>query len=151
MKLNRMHTSLRKDFRDLPSPESLEKFEGAFSSRYVGPAPVRLGAPGFMTLLGFRGWRGKRFAADGSVLKGSNRFGDGEPGSDRFPMRAQIEPSKIDGRDALVVLYPEETRWPWRAARDEFREFEDGRLLGITTFDIPIVRSIPVAFVIERD
>lgn len=145
-----MHTSLRKDFRDLPEPQSLDKFEGAFSSRYVGPAPVRLGAPAFMALLGFGKWKGKRFVKTGDGLEGMNRFKSGEPKDDRVPMRAFIGASEIDGRDALIVLYPSDTAWPWRAARDEFREFEDGKLLGITTFDIPVVKHFPLAFVIER-
>lgn len=151
MKLNRMHTSLRKDFRELPEPDSLDKFEGAFSSLYVGPAPIRLGAPAFMAALGFGGWKGKRFARSGEQLEGSNRFGSGAAIDDKYPMHALIEPSLIDGRDALVVHYPSDARKPWNVARDEFREFEDGRLLGITTFDIPVIRHLPLAFVIERE
>ena len=151
MKLNRMHTSLRKDFRDLPEPDSLEKFEGAFAARYVGPAPVRFGAPAFMAALGFCGWKGKRFARSGDELAGNNRFGSGATEDDMYPMWALIEPSLIDGRDALVVHYPNDSRKPWNVARDEFREFEDGRLLGITTFDLPLIRRLPLAFVIERE
>ncbi|MBJ7457681.1 MAG: hypothetical protein JHD02_00690 [Thermoleophilaceae bacterium] len=151
MKLNRLHTALRKDFRDLPKPDSLDDFEGSFSALYVGPAPVRLGGPALMAMLGYRGWKGKRFARDGADLKGSSRFGDGEVAADRYPMRAHIGPSAIDGEDALVALYPSDTRKPWNKARDEFREFEDGRLLGITTFDIPVIRHLPLAYVIERE
>lgn len=151
MKLNRMHTSLRKDFRDLPDPKPLDYFEGTYTSRYVGPAPVRATAPFFLSLVGFGNWKGKRFAKDGDLLSGKNRFASGEPKDDKYPMTAQIEPSIIDGRDAFVVSYPKETSFPWRAARDEFREFEDGKLLGITTFNIPIIKHFPLAFVIERD
>jgi hypothetical protein len=151
LNFNRLHTSLRKDFRDLPSPTSLDDFEGVYSSRYVGPAPVRISGPYFLALLGFGGWKGKRLAKSGEELKGTNRFASGEPRDDRFPMEAQIAPSIIDGRDALVILYPADTAKPWRYARDEFREFEDGKLLGITTFDIPLIKHFPLAFVIERD
>lgn len=146
-----MHTSLRKDFRDLPEPSSLEYFEGNYTSKYVGPAPIRISGPFFLSLLGFGNWKGKRFAKAGDRLEGKNRFASGEPKDDKFPMTAQIEPSIIDGRDAFVVSYPKDTAFPWRAARDEFREFEAGNLLGITTFDIPIVKYFPLAFVIERD
>ncbi|MDO8632423.1 MAG: hypothetical protein Q7R41_18230 [Phycisphaerales bacterium] len=151
MKLNRRHTTLRKDFRALPEPESLELLEGALTAEYVGPAPVRLGGPAFMTLMGFRGWKGKRFARDGDLLKGMNSFGDGDVPSDRIPMEATIAPSVTDGRRALVVTYPAGIRRPWRSARDEFREMEDGRLLGTTVFELPLVRHLPLAFVLARD
>lgn len=151
MNLNSLHTTLRKDFRDLPEPAAIEHFEGAYTAKYVGPAPVRLSGPLVLGLLGFGRWRGKRFAMDGDELKGKNRFHSGEPKDDRFPMNAKIAPSIIDGRDAFVVTYPAESSFPWRAARDEFREFEDGKLLGITTFNIPLVKYFPLAFVIERD
>lgn len=151
MKLNRLHTTLRKSFRDLPEPNALDSYAGTYSSKYVGPAPVRMSGPVFLSMLGFGNWKGKRLAKDGDALKGTNRFDSGEPKDDRFPMHAQIEPSIIDGRDALVILYPADTPKPWRYARDEFREFEDGKLLGITTFNIPLVKHFPLAFVIERD
>lgn len=151
MKLNRLHTTLRKEFRNLPEPESLDPLRGDFTARYVGHAPVRMSGPLFMTTLRFRGWTGKRFAGNAEELAGSNRFGDGDPSADRYPMRALVEPSIIDGRDAFVVHYPPDTPKPWNRARDEFREFEDGRLLGITTFDFPVVRHLPLAFVLERD
>lgn len=151
MKLNRLHTSLRKDFRTLPEAESLDHFESAYSGQYVGLTPVRQLGPAFMAMLRFRGWKGKRFVKNGDELSGSNRFGDGQPPSDRFPMQMQIEPSETDGRPALVATYPHESGIPWRWARDEFREIDDSRLLGITTFELPLLRHIPLAFVLVRD
>lgn len=151
VKLNRLHTTLRRDFRDLPLPESIDHLEGAYTAKHVGPTPVRLAGPLVLGLLGFRGWKGKRFAMVGDELKGKNRFRSGEPKDDRVPMNARIAPSIIDGRDAFVVTYPADTSFPWRFVRDEFREFEEGKLLGITTFRIPMIKHLPIAFVLERD
>jgi hypothetical protein len=154
MNLNRLHTTLRKEFRDLPAPEDFSALAGAHRGVYVGHAPVRASGPMFMSALRFRHWRGKRFAeADSSstVLDGVNRFADGEPGRDRYEMIASIGPSLIDGRPAYVIEYPPDSPRPWNRARDEFRVIDEHRLLGITTFDFPLIRMLPLAYVLERD
>jgi hypothetical protein len=121
---------------------------------YVGPAPLRAAGPVFLGALRFRHWYGKRFEQDApgvESLEGANRFADGDPVRDRYPMIASIAPSLIDGRPAYVVEYPPDSPRPWNRARDELRAIDDHRMLGITVFKYPVVSLLPLAFVLERD
>lgn len=149
-KTNRLHTTLRRDFKKLPAPTSADGLVGTYDGIYVGPAIVRATAPFFMRFLRFRGWRGKHFESAEDGLVGANRFQAAAGEERKIPMNPSLTESAIDGRPAFVVTYPADTISPWRRARDEFRPIDDERLLGITTFDFPIARHFPLAFVLKR-
>ena len=112
----------------------------AFDGRLV-PLGVLAAVSAFITHVLFaplaarlhRRWRGKAFAAAGA--SGSNRFGrEGRLRARGF--RASVAPSRIDGRDALVLDYsdPECGDALWGRAlfmRDELREVAPGVILGL--------------------
>lgn len=155
MKLNSLPTTLVKAFKALNKPASLEpSFTGRLRCQYIGLAPMRLPAPMAMSLAGFGDWRGKVFVpskTDPAVLDGMNMFGEGAAQTLRYPMTARIGPSSIDGQPALIVTYPKETRHPWCRATDELRMVESDTLLGITFFDYPLVKHLPVPFLLRRE
>lgn len=98
---------------------------------FVGPVPLKVVAPRAIALGGMPGWRGKRFAADGTAV---NLVDDDEASSPRevLPMRVSLEDSWLDGRPTIVCSYGADSPMPWRWVRDEFRALDDRRLLGLT-------------------
>lgn len=149
-KTNRLHTTIRKEFKKLPAPSSAAQLVGTYDGIYIGPTIVRATAPLFMRLLRFGGWRGKHFEVAGDQLSGENLFKSSDGEQRKVPMNPSLTESAIDGRPAFVITYPAGTVAPWQRARDEFRPIDDDRLLGITSFDFPIVRHFPLAFVLKR-
>jgi hypothetical protein len=130
--------ALHRAFREAPTPE-LARLIGSHEAEFVGPAWLRLPSPLTMRLTGMPGWCGKAFrtpAEGGDSLEGENllrRRGQLVPS---IPMSAELAPSRVDGRPALVVSYPPDARWPWRRVNDELRALDERTLLGLT-FGIP--------------
>ena len=154
MKLNRLPVTLVKMFRGLSQPDSLAPFLGKHRSEYIGVAPMRLPSPFAMGLAGFSDWRGKVFRPndkDSTVLDGMNMFGDEATRTERYPMSSRIGPSSIDGKPAFIVTYPQDTRHPWCRATDELRMIDDDTLLGITFFNYPLIKYLPVPFLLRRE
>ena len=139
-------------FREAPEP-ALDTLVGVHEGSFAGPAFVRLPAPLFMVLTGMPGWFGKEFDPPGSdpaQLSGRNlvrRRGAVHPS---IPMQAQVAPSRVDGRLALVLSYPSDARWPWRRTTDELRPLDDQTLLGVGFVDAPLIRGLPLPFLLRR-
>jgi uncharacterized protein len=131
-------SALQRAFREAPAPE-LRRLVGSHEAEFVGPAWLRLPGPLTMRLTGMPGWCGKAFhvpANGGDSLEGENllrRHGHLEKS---IPMRAEVAPSRVDGRPALVVSYPPDAPRPWRGVNDELRPLDERTLLGLT-FGIP--------------
>ncbi|MBB1032082.1 hypothetical protein G6027_14575 [Dietzia sp. SLG310A2-38A2] len=125
----------------LPAP-------GDYLVTYVGPAPLKVIAPRAITMGGMPGWRGKRFASDGTAV---NLLDDGR-GSLReaLPMRATLETSWLDGRPTIVCSYGPAGPVPWRWVRDEFRALDDRRLLGLTFVGGPWSRIAAAPLLLTR-
>lgn len=128
-------SALRAAFRAAPEP-TLEDLVGEHTAQFIGPGLLRSVAPLGLRLLGMPGWCGKRFDPDTSdgVLRGANRARPGGSGPvvDSIPITARVAPSRIDGRVALVVVYPPDARFPWPRVVDELRPFGTDVLLGMT-------------------
>jgi len=142
---------LRAVFRAAPQPR-LDDLAGAHRAQFAGPAWLRAAGPRATTLAGMPKWYGKRFDAAGehtTTLSGENlvRSPDGVTGS--IPLTAEVAPSRIDGRPALVVRYPIDAAWPWRLVSDELRPVGDGVLLGMT-LGIPMAPPGGFPFVLHR-
>lgn len=144
-------SELREAFRAAPDPV-LDDLVGAHDSQYVGPGWLRSAGPLSMRVLGMPGWCGKRFAPDAGdgILRGVNLVrGRGGALGDSIPMTARLEPSRMDGRPALVISYPPDARFPWPRVRDELRPFGSGTLLGMT-FGIPLAPPGGAPFLLHR-
>jgi hypothetical protein len=131
-------SALHDAFREAPTPE-LARLVGSHEAEFVGPAWLRLPGPLTMRLTGMPGWCGKRFRAPadgGDSLEGKNLLRRHGRLEESIPMRAEVAPSRVDGRLALVVSYPPDARRPWRNVNDELRPLDDHTLLGLT-FGIP--------------
>lgn len=135
-------SDLRRRWRELPEPR-LDAMAGTFDGEFAGPPPVRAAFANGLALFGMRGWHGKRFDTPAS---GVNRLAHGTG----FPMYAHIEPSFADGRDAIVAVYGDRERMPFRWLRDEFRELDDDTLLGLSFVDAPGLRRVGTPFLLHR-
>jgi cholesterol oxidase len=68
---------------------------------------------------------------------------------DAIPIRARIEPSLMDGRPAIAVVYPADAPFPWPRVRDELRALGAGTLLGMT-FHMPLAPPAGTPFLLHR-
>lgn len=134
--------------RAAPSTELPEP--GDHLVTFVGPAPLRVAAPRAIALGGMPGWRGKRFAADGTAVNLVDD--DDEAGNPRevLPMRVTLEGSWLDGRPTIVCSYGADSPLPWRWVRDEFRALDDRRLLGLTFAGGPWSRVAAAPLLLTR-
>lgn len=135
-------TELSRRWRELPEPDAAA-MRGTFDGEFVGPRPVRAAFTGGLALFGMRGWHGKRFDTPD---RGANRLAHGTG----FPMHAHVEASYADGRDAIVAVYGDRERIPFRWLRDEFRELDEDTLLGLSFVDAPGLRRIGTPFLLHR-
>lgn len=142
---------LRRAWPSLEAPAPADvvgTFEASFARPLTHVAPRGLG------LVGLPRWYGKRFVPAGDAsLSGINlqhrRSGDGL--DELLPMAARVQPSRADGRPALVVTYADDAPRPWRWVRDELRPWTDDRFIGLTFVDAPGVRRLPgTPFVLTR-
>ena len=113
---------------------------GTFDGEFVGP--VRLFSAG-LAVCGMPGWHGKRFD---TPERGINRLVGGED----FPMYATLGPSWADGRTTIVATYGDRERAPFRWIRDEFREWDERTLLGLSFLPAPGLRKRGAPFLLHR-
>lgn len=76
-------------------------------------------------------WAGKRFSAraagEGEGINRIRLLGE----QDWFPFKTRLEPSRIDGKPAILLDYDTpENPWFIRRIRDELREVESGLFIG---------------------
>jgi hypothetical protein len=149
-------SALRQAFLSAPDP-TLADLVGTHEGEFIGPGWLRAAGP-VMTRLGrMPGWCGKRFApAEGGPTEGGtadlvgvNLVRSGGQVSDSVPIKAAIGPSRLDGRPALIVVYPVDAPFPWPRVTDELRPFGDGVLLGMT-FGIPASPPHGAPFLLRR-
>lgn len=133
-------SGLRGEFRRAGAP-ALEQLDGRHRAEFVGPAWWRTSAPGVVALLAMPRWWGKEFRPDtqADLLVGENLLGRDGDLRPSFPMQAQVAPSRVDGRAALVVRYPRPAPWTWRQVTDELRPVGDDLLLGLTFSTVPVL------------
>ena len=130
--------ALRTAYRAALEP-AVDDLLGEFRGEFIGPAWLRAVGPASMRLGRMPGWWGKRFGLSqggNSPLAGVNLVSSGGVVSDSLPMVADVGPSRIDGRLALIIGYPVDAPFPWPRVTDELRPFGDDALLGMT-FGIP--------------
>ncbi len=143
--------ALREVFRASPEPV-LDLLVGDHEATFVGPGWLRAAAGPSMVLGRMPGWCGKRFDADADgdgVIDGFNRVRTRGRATDSIPITARLSPSRLDGRQAIVVAYPDDAHFPWPRVRDEFRSLSEGVLLGMT-FGIPLAPPGGTPFLLRR-
>jgi hypothetical protein len=133
-------------------PPSAAMRRGFFRARFIGPFWLRLLGRPSVEVSGLPGWQGKKFlSADDAtnVLKKGERF------NEALSMRIVHGTSRVDGRTGLALHYVPEggtaAPVPWRWVRDELRAVDPDTLLGMTVVDLPVLRSVPFPFLLERE
>lgn len=129
--------------------DGLGTVAGTYRAAFVGPALLRRLAPRAIALGGMPDWYGKSFYGSG---RGINllRADDGTI-REVMPMSTAVEGSWLDGEPALVVSYGQNAPIPWRWVRDEFRQLDETRLLGLTFVGGPWSRAVATPFLLVRD
>lgn len=135
---------LKQIFREARPVEARE-LSGFYPGTPAGPWWFRLNSGPTLALSGFGGWLGKQFLGKGKAV---NLFQAGNATEQRFPMTLARNPSQIDGKDTLVLLYPSGARAPWCWVTDELRRTDDGRILGMTFVNAPLLRHMVFPFVL---
>jgi hypothetical protein len=140
---------LQRAFRDAPEPE-LDALIGTHEAEFAGW--LRLGGPLAMRVTGMPGWWGKRFraAGGGDSLEGENLLRRQGRLVESIPMTAQIAPSRVDGRRAILIRYPPDARWPHNRVNDELRPLDDQTLLGLS-FGLPLAPPGGARFILHRE
>jgi len=135
---------LKQVFRDARSVDANE-LTGFYPGQPAGPWWFRANSGPTLALTGFGGWLGKQFLGNGRAV---NMFQTGQGTAQRFPMTLARKPSRLDGKDTLVLLYPADARAPWCWVTDELRRTADGHILGMTFVEAPLVRHLVFPFVL---
>lgn len=137
---------LKQEFRE-GRALTAQELTGFYPGLPAGPWWFRLSSGPTLSLTGFGGWRGKLFLGKGLAV---NLFQTQHGTEKRFPMTLARKPSRVDGKDTLVLLYPTEARAPWCWVTDELRRTADGSILGMTFVDVPVIRHLVFPFVLKR-
>jgi hypothetical protein len=136
---------LKQAFRQGKRVDASE-LHGFYAGVPAGPWWFRLGSGPTMGMTGFGGWLGKQVLGQGRAV---NLFETSSGPEQRFPMTLGRRPSLIDGQDTLVLNYPADARTPWCWVTDELRWMSDGRILGMTFVNAPLIRHMVFPFVLQ--
>lgn len=151
MKLNQIKSLDRDGLGAFPSRFSalaqpaLENLPGYWKSHFTGPAWLRTIAPPGLGFVGLGGWWGKLFADGGS---GDNLVGHAISLRTTLPFTWSVQPSRLDGKPALVVAYLAQAAWPWPWVIDELRQLTESFMLGMTLLKSGPTLAMP--FLLER-
>lgn len=131
-------------FESLAEPVELPDGQ-AFDGCLVGPWWLRmLGLP-LLKIGALARWQGKQFGDNKHAYNRVERRGLTEL---VVPMAVSISPYTRGGGKAIALKYPKKSPFPWNFVLDELRPLGDGNYLGITTMDWPLIRRIPIPFVL---
>lgn len=140
-------TQLLQHFRTLPDAQE-SRIAGQYAATFVGPWWLRTLAPLSLPLVGLRGWCGKHLIGNGHATN-LRRQGT-QPPRECVPMQTSLQPSRIDGRPTLALTYPPGSPLLLRFFIDELRPLNDHTLMGVTTVDLPLLRRMPLPFLLSR-
>jgi hypothetical protein len=136
----------REYFSSLAVPD-LASLRGQYRASFVGPAWLRVTAAPGLVPLGFGGWWGKDFNADGTAINILLRAGKF---SRRFTMKLVNAKSFVDGKDGLALHYPPGNPFPWTHVVDEIRRIDDTSLLGMTIPNVTGLRGLAIPFILQK-
>jgi hypothetical protein len=138
----------RRVFSDLNAPRERDVV-GVWRGELVGSPRLRRLAKSSALVTPFRGWCGKHFLGDGTVVNRVLRSGTEVPGVVGI---VAMGPSQLDGRPALAVTYRRTALPPARWMRGEVRWLDAGvRALGMLF--LPVGGRVvlgPFPFLLER-
>lgn len=138
---------IKTTFKDL-APIPLVMRQGFYRASFIGPWWLRLSARPSIALSGLNGWQGKKFIDDASatnILKNNSDL------IEKLSMTCVEQPSGVDGKNAVVLLYGEQAPMPWRWVVDELRVLNENTLLCMTTINLPLLRHFSFPFILSRD
>lgn len=134
-------------FRALTVPEP-SLLEGRFKAQFIGPSWLVWLAPRLLPIGGLAGWYGKSFAAPDTAI---NVLRSGDQLVESVPMNRTVCCSRFDDQNAFVLTYGKAAPLLLRGLRDEFRALDADTLLGLTIVDVPVLKLLPLPFLLLRN
>jgi hypothetical protein len=138
-------TAFPKIFLSLQAPP-LSFLPGVYRAEFVGPGWLRAIAPKGLGLIHLAGWWGKELRADGTGANLVSVAGAIQPS---LQVRFSAATSMIDGKPVVAVRYAADAPFPWPHIVDELRSLDDRCLLGMTLVDAPLLRKLPLPFLLQ--
>lgn len=133
-------------FEALPAPDDA-LVNGQYLAEFIGPSWLTAIAPRLLPLGGLAGWAGKSFKENGDAI---NLLYKGSELAERVPMLRRTERSAIDTNTGLTLTYDKRAPLPLRSLRDELRSLDNNTLLGMTIVDLPLIKRLPMPFLLRR-
>jgi len=133
-------------FESLPAPDDT-LVNGQYLAEFIGPAWLTAIAPRLLPLGGLAGWAGKSFKENSEAINLMRKDSNLE---ERVPMVRCTERSAIDTHKGLTLTYDKRAPLPLRSLRDELRSLDNNTLLGMTIVDLPLIRRLPMPFLLRR-
>lgn len=138
-------TAFRRIFSGLQAP-SLAALPGVYCAEFVGPGWLRAIAPRGLGLIHLAGWWGKDLRADGT---GANLVRSAGAIRQSLLVHFAAAASMLDGKPVIAVRYDASAPFPWPHVVDELRSLDDTCLLGMTLVDAPLLRELPLPFLLQ--
>ena len=129
----------------------LPEFDGAvaagtYQAEILGPAWLKLIAKLSLPFAGLPGWCGKRIDSEGAV----NLCHERGQVQERVTMLKSIQSSWLDGGTCMVLSYDRSAPFLLRPMRDEFRRIDESTLLGLSIYNVPGIKRIPLPFLLRK-
>jgi len=134
-------------FKTLECPED-SAINGDYAAEFIGPSWLRFIAPKLLPLGGLSGWYGKRLLDDGGAI---NLLGPQDQLTADITMVRSEQPSFFGTGNALCLTYDGRAPIGLRGLRDELRSLDEQTLLGLTVVDWPVLRKLPMPFLLRRN
>lgn len=120
--------------------------EGAYQAEILGPAWLKTIAKLSLPFSGLPGWCGKRieseFALNLCRVRGQVQ--------ERVKMSKSTQSSWLDGGECMVLSYDQSAPFLLRPMRDEFRRIDELTLLGLSIYNVPGIKRIPLPFLLRK-
>lgn len=126
--------------------EPVQKLKGVYRSELPGPKLLHPIKRLFLSLSGLPNWDGKDFK-ENTAINLVSRYGIEFDGP---KMNLIHGIHRCDGKEGLIATYTSKAPYLWRKCTDEFRWLDETTVLGISYFDIPLLRNKAVPFILHQ-
>ena len=131
-------------YRELPDFDGID-CAGAYEAEILGPQWLKTIAAMSLPFSGLPGWCGKRIHVSGAI----NRCNINGQIEERVSMLKSAQSSWIDGRPCMVLSYDNKAPLLLRPMRDEFRRVNETTLLGLSIYNLPLLKRVPLPFLLK--
>lgn len=139
-------SALTRLFSALPAVDE-DLAVGDYQAEFLGPWWFRNSAGIGVGLVGLPCWKGKQIQGKGRAVNLLGKIGALKPA---VPMNVAVQVSRIDGNAALVLTYPSGSPFLLGYFIDELRHLDENTIMAITIVNLPLIRNLPMPFLLHR-